>query len=626
MSNSKERRRLYFFIILLGAVAVLIVGRLAQLMIFAPQNPAESSITLPVVERGPILDRNGKILAISTRLDSVSAWIPDVTDPEGSARLLSSILDIPYASILKRLEGNPGFVFIERKITPTESEQVRALKDEGKLKGFDLTPEFGRNYPEQTLASHIIGYVGVDNVGLDGVEYTFNNVLSPPAVSTSREQKEFFGNQVFLTLDINIQHVIEEIARKAYEEHHAEATYILVMEANTGDILGYCGTPNFDPNEYNRYDRRSLQNLPLTRAYEPGSVFKIFTISSFLQAGGLDPEQEFFCGGVYEMSLPDGETIEIRDLASHGWVNAQKILKYSCNVGAAHASETIGQEEFYRMLQLFGFGKPTGLPLPGESAGILAPPDRWSARSKPTIAFGQEVSVSAMQILQGATVFANKGLLLQPHIVHKIISPQGETIKEFGREPLREVLSPEIADLMLEMMESATEEGGTARRGRIEGVQVAAKTGTAEVQDPETGTYSETHFVASYLGILPKEDPRLIVYVVIDNPKGPEYYGSQIAAPAFKEVAEWLVDYLDIPRAGDTVVRHSGTVRVAVPGPITVDSRMPELLGMPKRALLPLFRQEDFRIRLSGEGYVVAQDPPPGTPLKKGMTITLYLE
>jgi cell division protein FtsI (penicillin-binding protein 3) len=626
MNNNKERRRLYFFILFLAALVLLILGRLMQLMILTPRSDPPDSITLPVVERGPILDRNGKILAISTRLDSVAAWIPDVVEPNDSAELLARILEIPYDNILSRLENNTGFVFIKRKITPTESEAIQGLKQEGKLAGINLIPEFGRNYPEQTLASHIIGYVGVDNIGLDGIEYTFNNVLSPPAVSTVDQHREVLGNQVFLTIDINIQQVIEEYARKAREENQADAVYILVMEADTGQILGYCGVPNFDPNEYNRYDSNALKNLPLVRAFEPGSVFKIFSVSSFLQLGGIDTAEEFFCGGMYQMVLPDGQTIEIRDLASHGWVNAQKILKYSCNVGAALASEKVTEEEFHRMLVLFGFGKPTELPLPGESAGILADPARWSARSKATIAFGQEVSVSSLQILQAATVFANSGLILKPHILRKIVSPEGETIRVQEREPLREVLSPTTAREVLKMMETATEDGGTARRGRVEGVRVSAKTGTAEVPDPVTGEYSENHFVASYLGILPADDPKLIIYVVIDYPRGPAYYGSQIAAPVFKETAEWLVDYLGISRSGATVVQHSGSVRIPVPEPLRVDSEMPDLLGMPKRLLLPLFQQGDFDLRMKGEGYVVAQNPAPGTPLKPGMIIELYLE
>jgi cell division protein FtsI (penicillin-binding protein 3) len=625
-NSARDRRRIYVFIGLLCAVAALIVGRLVQLMILMPRSDDPTSIVLPTVERGPILDRNGKILAISTRLDSVSAWVPNVPNPQDTAAALAGVLGLPEEEILQRLRGNTGFVYIKRKITPTESQAVKALLADDKLGGVALIPEFGRNYPEQSLASHVIGYVGVDNVGLDGIEYSFNHVLSPETVTKGLEQREVFGNQVFLTLDVNVQHIIEEEARTAYRDNRADAVSVLVMEAKTGEILGFCSIPDFDPNDFAAYSGLALQNLPLTQAYEPGSVFKIFSIASLLQLGAIRPEDEFYCGGVYRMRLSDGQSIEIRDLSSHGMVNAQRILMYSCNVGAALASERADPEAFYQMLVAFGFGRPTDLPLPGESAGILAPPQRWSARSKPTLAFGQEISVSAVQMLQGATVLANNGLLLKPHIVKKIISPQGEVLKDYGPEPLREVLSPDVAASVLEMMETATGDTGTARRGRVEGVRISAKTGTAEVRDPDTGKYSETHFVASYIGILPTQDPRLIIYAVVNHPRGEAYYGSQIAAPVFQKVAERLVDYLSIPRSGEVVLGHEGIVHISLPAGIEVGSTMPDLRGLSKRELLPLFRKTGLRVRLSGEGYVVAQDPPPGVTLQEGAVIDVRLE
>lgn len=624
MTNAKQRRRLIIFLGFLGAAVLIVIVRLAQLMIFSPSRDAEGSIALPVVERGPILDRNGKILAITTRLYSVSAWIPDLSDPQATAKLLADALGLSAEGVLKRFRETSGFLFVKRKITPTETEAVKALQSEGRLKGIDLAPEFGRNYPEQSLASHIIGYVGVDNVGLDGIEYSYNDVLSPPAVT--RESKEVFGNQVFLTLDINIQHLIERRAREAFAANEAESVYVLAMDSSSGEILGYSSIPDFDPNEYNRFPKGVLRNLPLAQAYEPGSVFKIISIASFLQLGGLKEQDEFYCSGLYEKKLPDGQFIRIRDLVAHGAVNAQRILKYSCNVGAAYASEKVDAEAFYQMLLNFGFGRPTELPLPGESSGILAPPARWSARSKATIAFGQEISVSALQMMQAATALANGGLMLKPHVVKKIVSPQGEPIREFTREPVREVLSPDVARAVLEMMETATEEGGTARRGRVEGVRISAKTGTAQVQDSATGTYSESNFVASYLGIFPTEDPQLIVYVVINNPKGKAYYGGQIAAPVFRGVAEDLIGYLGLAKKGDAVVRHPGEVRLKLPQPVSIGEAMPDLSGTPKRLLLPLFQSGQFILRISGDGYVVEQDPPAGTPLKPGMTITLRLQ
>jgi cell division protein FtsI (penicillin-binding protein 3) len=630
MADGRERRRLLAFIGLLGIVVVVIVVRLVQLMIVNPTTDAEQVLALPTVERGPILDRNGKVLAISTRLASVSAWIPNVSRPEQTAHRLAQTLSVPENELLERLREGTGFVYLARKVTPTEAQKVEQLIGDGELPGINLVPEYGRNYPEQTLASHVLGYVGVDNIGLEGIEYALNNTLSPPAVSLEANREELFGSQVFLTLDINVQYFVETAAAAAYRENRADAVYVLVMDATTGEILSYCAVPNFDPNEYNRSEGTALQNLPVVRAYEPGSVFKIVSISSFLELGGIDPATEFTCDGVYEMRLPNGQSIRIRDLASHGRVNAQRILQLSCNVGAAKASETVTEEDFYQMLVKFGFGRPTGLPLPGESAGILAPPNRWSARSKPTIAFGQEISVSAVQMLQAATALANQGVLLKPQIVKKIVSPEGEVLKEYGREPLREVLKPQVAGAVLRMMETSVEPSGTARRGSVPGVRISAKTGTAQVRDPLTGAYSETHYVASYLGILPADDPRFIVYAVVDHPRGPEYYGSQVAAPVFKEVAGELVDYYGLPREGDRQVTHTGEVRITLPAPVTEPLRagapMPDLAGMAKRQLLPLLRSEQVEVRLEGEGYVVAQDPPAGTVLSAGTIVTLRLE
>ena len=307
-------------------------------------------------------------------------------------------------------------------------------------------------------------------------------------------------------------------------------------------------------------------------------------------------------------------------------MNAGLILKYSCNVGAAFASEKVQREPFYQLLLAFGFGRPTGLPLPGESAGILAPPARWSLRTKATIAFGQEISVSAVQVLQAASAIANGGMLLAPRIVSRILSPSGELVKEFGRQPVREVISPQVAREVLEMMATATEESGTARRGRVEGVRISAKTGTAQVRDPATGTYSESSFVASYLGIFPTEEPRVIVYVVVHNPKGQAYYGSQIAAPVFRGVAEDLILQLGIRRRGDAVLEQPGSLRVKVPPPIVLGGSMPDLLGTPKRLLLPLLAVRGLEVRISGDGFVVEQDPPAGTKLEPGASIRLRLE
>jgi cell division protein FtsI (penicillin-binding protein 3) len=256
-----------------------------------------SQITMPSVERGPILDRNGRILAIQTQLNSVSAWIPNLTSPETAAALLADALGLAKDKIFEKLKTNSGFVFIKRKISPTESEKVAKLISEGKLEGISMQPEFGRNYPGKSLASHLVGYVGTDNIGLDGLEYTFNQELSPPIVGENVDM--IYGNQVFLSIDISVQYAIEKIAEDTLKTSKADSIMIMVMEAKTGDILGYASLPNYDPNSFSTLTPATMRNKPITLLYEPGSVFKVFSMATLLEMGQLTPEDRFFCNGHY---------------------------------------------------------------------------------------------------------------------------------------------------------------------------------------------------------------------------------------------------------------------------------------------------------------------------------------
>jgi cell division protein FtsI (penicillin-binding protein 3) len=277
------------------------------------------------------------------------------------------------------------------------------------------------------------------------------------------------------------------------------------------------------------------------------------------------------------------------------------------------------------MLKLFGFGDPTAIPLNGEEGGVLRPPRDWSIRSKPTIAIGQEISVTAMQIMKASTAIVNDGVLLQPHIVKKIVSPTGKLIKGYEREPLRQVISPDTAKKIIAYMESVTEPGGTATRSRIPGVRVSAKTGTAQTIDPKTGKYSETSFVASSLAIFPTDDPQAVVYVVIESPQGDSYFGGRIAAPVVQKVGDFLVPYLGIPRAGEKEITHPGTIRVPRLNSPEVKDVVPDFTGLSKKALLPLLSRSDIRVVINGSGWVRAQSPAAGTKLKPGMTLVLEL-
>lgn len=610
---SRLRYRIVF--VLLGIVSIALIYEYGKAMLgTGSRTPASPTTTLP--ERGPILDRNGRVLALQTQLDTVAAWTPDLRDVAETSRLLAEILDADAEDIRRRLESSLSYVVLRRNLTPGQSDQIQDLRQEGQLRGITLRPNSGRSYPERELAAALLGYVGVDNVGLDGVEYSLNDVLSPQPGGSR------YGDQVFLTIDVAIQAEAERIARETRETHNADSTMLLVMDSYSGDILAYASSPSFDPNEFQRYDAEQRRNRPTTRVYEPGSVFKVFSVASFMHLGGISPQDTFQTSDGYSDAAG---SFLIRDLGNYGTINAEEIIKYSSNVGAAYAADTVDADSFYHMLRRFGFGERTGLELSGEERGLLRQPELWSGRSRQTISIGQEIGVTAMQVMAAAGVLANQGVLVKPQIVKRIVRANGAIQYETEREPVRQVVSQAVAERMLEYMHSSTV-GGTAQRIAVDGIQIAAKTGTAEVFDPEIGQYSEDAFVASTLAIFPKDDPQIVAYMVIDNPKEGEFYGGRIATPPLKELTEYLVPYLGIPTQNDVILQHSGRVAVSEPRMPEFGDALPDFTGMPKRLLLPLYDREDITVEMMGSGWVVDQEPAPGTTITPDMTVRLVLE
>ena len=335
------------------------------IMLFSPSRPEVADASAQV-ERGPIFDRNGRILAIQTRLDSVTAWRPDIGELQETAALIAPILHLEEREVEERLLSSDGFVTIKRTISPSESEQIEALKQLGKLPGISLRSDWGRSYPEQQAAAHLIGYIGTDNIGLDGIEYFFDDQLSPQSLAHNGA----FGNQIYMTIDLNIQHFAEATARQLHDEHEADSVMVLVVETSTGDILASATTPGFDPNNFVKFDNSTRKNRPISYIYEPGSVFKIFSMATILERGGIDLADTFDTSGGYNNPV---EGFEIGDLNDYGVLNVAGIIKYSSNVGAAYAAETISRNQLYGGLQSFGFGQESGIELNGEERALLRP-------------------------------------------------------------------------------------------------------------------------------------------------------------------------------------------------------------------------------------------------------------
>jgi len=623
LRNPSPQRFKVFSCLLIGFVLV-VLGKYGYLML-GSRVARTSAEREQMAGRGPILDRNGRILAMETRLGNISVWKPDIPEPKERVELaekLAPILEIKPEDILARIENSPGdFLYLKKQADEMVVKLVEKVQREDKLPGIGIEAVVGRVYPEGNLASQIIGFVGDDRTGLvplGGIEYAFEEDLRPTANSP--------GNRLYLTLDANVQHILENIGEKVLQTNKAEAVMLLAMDPRTGDILGSASLPNFDPNRVRDSTEIERMDRPAIWSYEPGSVFKIFSLSVLLDTEAINERSLFYCDGRYEHITNRGERIVINCLGAHGDVNSRGIIIYSCNAGAGYASDRLGAKFFYDGLKAFGFGAKTGVGVRGETAGFFRSSDKWSERSKPTIAMGQEIAVSALQMIQAASAVANDGILVPPRLISKIVSPDGKTVKEYSPGESRRVIRADIARTMRSYMTDVTTSQGTGWRANMDDISLAVKTGTAQITDPRTGAYSDTDFIASCIALLPAESPSLVLYLVIVRPQGASYLGGQIAAPPIREAAEELINYLGIPRGRNPQVNHPGSIILPVIPEPQLSGTIPNFRGLPKRSLLPLLLRDDIKVEITGDGWVIRQSPAPGSPITKDTVIRLELE
>jgi cell division protein FtsI (penicillin-binding protein 3) len=612
--NSLIKWRFYFVVIALAAAVGIILIRYAVYTAGGAEGQAgrRSGST----ERGKILDRNGKVLAGQINLYNVYVSPPRREDITDFAMELAPVLGMSATDIYDTLLRANGNFLLRRQVPASVMEAIRNEQKDGKLKGVSTVAVPSRIYPEKNLAAQIIGFTGSDNIGREGVEYAFNKEL-------------FAGNNVVLTIDINVQHILEQVGSSTLRETQAESVMFLAMDPRNGEILGSAVLPGFDPNNYQAYNNNRYLNRAAHEQYEPGSVFKAFSISALMDAGVINENSEFNCTGVYERVFPSGDKIRIEcaDGRAHGRVRPREIIIQSCNVGASLASDRQGNQEFYQSLLNYGFNKKTGAWVNLETAGYLKEPNLWSGRSRQSIAFGQEIAVSALQIIQAAGIIANNGILVPPKLISEISSADGRTATrwENGADGNRQVIKPETAWKMLSYMADTATDIGTGWRASIEDLSLAVKTGTSQYRDPLGRGYSQTDFIASCIALLPAETPSLILYVVIIKPRG-ETYGGRIAAPAIREAAERLIDYLGIPRGRNPIVEHTGSIEFTEKVLPAIGSYVPNFYGLSKKTLLPLLLRNDIQVEIYGEGWVRRQSPTPGTPMTPDTVIELILE
>jgi cell division protein FtsI (penicillin-binding protein 3) len=608
-----KRRYIIFFSFISMFLLYLLIHYAVLMLKGDPPPAARQPARLP--ERGSILDRNGRYLALQIRFADVSVWRPSITDIELLSSEISGILDMSPSEIRSRINSSESnFLYLRRQIDDSTARRLTSLLEEKRIRGVMVQPIVGRVYPEKNLASQVIGFVGDRNRGLEGIEFAFNDILNGV-------DNEGRGSHVYLTIDTYVQHILQQISMRTMIETGAESVIFVAMDSRTGDILGSVSLPDFDPNNIRSSDANSRMNRSAIWAFEPGSTFKIFSIAALMDSGAISGNSVFICNGIYNPV----RGAPITCLVNHGRVTAREIIIHSCNAGAAYASDHVNQNTFYRMLSDFGFGSRTGVGIPGETAGYLVPSSNWSERSKPTIAFGQEIAVSAYQILQAATAIANDGILVPPRIISRIVSADGRTVTDWQGGESRRILSAETARAMRSYMADTASVGAMGWRAGVQDMPIGVKTGTAQIIDTVTRRYSETDFIASCVALLPADNPSLILYLAIIKPQG-HIFGARIAAPAIREAAESLINYLGIPRGRNPQVNHPPHVNIPAGRLPEVQNFIPDFTGLAKRTLLPLLLRDDLNVEILGDGWVRRQSPASGTPVTDGMSIILELE
>jgi len=541
---------LFFFAFLLFCIARLSLIQFFRADYFAKIAQKQHNLFVELEpRRGAIYDLNLKPQAVNVSADSLYASPNGMADRDKDTAIksLPSILNLDHSFLKDRLYRKKSFVWLARKISPSQKGAIEKLG----IKGLGFLKESKRSYPNSYLASHIVGFCGLDNVGLEGIELRYDKYLKGSQgwslILRDARQKRLDleqkmalpvdGYDVVLTIDEVIQYIAERELEKAFKAYRAFAASIIVMDPRTGAILAMVNRPTFDLNQYNNIDKDRRRNRSVSDLFEPGSVFKIVTASAALEEKKVVEQDKFFCeNGAYKV----GGHI-LHDHRPHGWLTFREVIEQSSNIGTAKVAQVLGPEIIYKYVKSFGFGAKSGIDLPGEISGMAKEPRFWSKTTMSAIPMGQEVGVTALQLASAISVIANGGQLMKPHIVKEIRDKQGETIKSFSPVSVRRVISEDTANRVKKILTGVVETG-TGRMAKIPGFTAGGKTGTAQKLEPN-GAYSHRKFIASFIGFAPAEEPLIAIVVTLDEPR-PYYFGGVVAAPVFKNVAADVLRYL----------------------------------------------------------------------------------
>jgi cell division protein FtsI (penicillin-binding protein 3) len=619
--------------------------------------------------RAEIFDRHMNPLAMSVPVDSAFAVPSEIADPDMVARLIGKVLDVPSDEIATRIASSHSFVWIARKLPPEKAERIAAMN----LRGIYFQREGGRFYPKRELAAHVLGYVDIDEKGLGGIEYSLDDAIrSKPGKMLiladahrrwydSSDKAPDLGTSVVLTLDEKIQYIAEKELAQAIRDTGAKAGTVIVENPNSGELLAVANWPTFNPNAAKDSPPESRVDRAASSLYEPGSVFKIVTLSAAIDQGITNPDEVIDCqnGAIYIAGH------RIRDHKPYGRLTVSQVLANSSDVGAIKIGLRLGAPKFYDYIEGFGFGQPTGVDLPGESKGKLRRLENWTPVSVGSISMGQEVGVTPLQMISAVSAIANGGLIVRPHVIREFRRGNQVTEPPESQQLPRRVIRATTAASMRRMLEGVVLDG-TGQKAKLDGYTAAGKTGTAQKYDPDTGRYSTHDLIASFVGFAPISSPAVTIYVQLDSPAG-AHEGGQVAAPVFKQVAQQVLQYLDVPRdipvaeaklrashglagrekddnlsdvsdfdpmqtptaapVAESVPPRSASVSASVAPTVEIAEgdgiAAPDLLGKTVRDVTQECLKMGLTPVLAGTGIATEQSPEPGAAIRRGNRITV---
>lgn len=596
-------------------------------------------------DRGIVFDRNGEKLAATIMADSVCADPSKMTNLGETAATLALVLNTEKITIQKKLSGGKNFCWIARRIAPEQASRVRDLG----IEGIFIVKEPKRFYPSGELAGHLIGFVGTDASGLEGLELKYDKQLkgAPEKLLWTRDAKgkrlyprvkkpETAGENynLILTIDSRIQHLVESHLKAAVKAKGAKGGFAIVMDPRTGEILALANEMGFDPNNFSTVNPTTGKNKAITDCFDPGSTFKPFLAAAALEEGVAKETDLFHCeNGQYKIA---NRVIHEAQRKRHGNLSFREILKYSSNIGSVKIAEKLGKETFYEYIRKFGFGAKTGIDLPGEVSGLLRPVEKWTRVDASTIAFGQGISVTAIQLITALSAIANQGVLMKPFVVRGLMDRKGKIVQTYHPTQVRRVISPETAKTLSAILtDVVSAKDGTGKNARLVNIAVAGKTGTSQKFDFSRHVYSSERVKTSFMGFFPAEDPQLSILVILDEPQR-DKWGGVAAAPVFRDIGEQLLTRFRTNIRDNSVQEEENpgvkmkVNLVSAAAPLALDKAMeaddslvPDFRGMTIREALKKGKEKGLEIQVIGSGWATAQKPTAGLPVTKNRLCTV---